>query len=347
MGRAWDAYVNVREVDGGRHYRVATSFGRSPDKARRSEARAVLKTVKVAPFQPPSPVQAAQGRRLKSHGITLRLLPGWRGTVNRNVITARRPGISLRLEEMSRQVMAGMRGWLARPPITLGQSEFVRPPSEYEAGGELMTQRYFTSAGRFFILEARMRSDPPDARRLAQANSILASLGVRRGDFYPGAVRPPRFRPSPGWNTHHSGRARVTPDGESGDAWAATVPLVIDGVPPHRMLEHLPRDGNVMYLGIYSPPFRTRPLVRRFPRLTRADGPQGWEGQSLSLRHVSLFRSDARTRQYNVELWVFFGRSHPAASQWARAQAELRRLVLPFWRADRPRGTTVLNGPSS
>ena len=64
-------------------------------------------------------------------------------------------------------------------------------------------------------------------------------------------------------------------------------------------------------------------------QLGQTQGGFGWEGQ---VGEVALYRLWGWVgEQYNVDLWIFYGRREPTAEQRARAQGALDRLDLPAW----------------
>jgi hypothetical protein len=168
-------------------------------------------------------------------------------------------------------------------------------------------------------------------RRRREALAILDSLRIRPVPFAT-KLHAARFPARPGWNTRISG-----PQHEGGclrrqrTSWASTVPFTNEAndLPPHNMIEALPRDGIIMAvmqwrecrraegLRELRPPLRLDHAVRMgFP------GPRGDE--------LPLYRVMGRfPGRYNVDLWVFFGRRHPTAAQRALAQRELSGVRWP------------------
>ena len=168
------------------------------------------------------------------------------------------------------------------------------------------------------------------AGHVAELNRLVGSLHVREGDFYPGVVRPVRFRAAAGWHTGSTSAAQADAVNQV-QSWAATVPWA-DGpyeLPPHRTLARLGPHGVAIAVTAWrddrSPPARA-PAGPPFRIALRQCG--SFEGVPSQL--VCTFHG-GRAREYDVDVWVAFGREHPSRADRARAQAELDRLKLPPW----------------
>ncbi len=214
-------------------------------------------------------------------------------------------------------------------------------PPEWGGGnpkGHGFARRNFSLSGRYFDLFVESGSLKPSEDLVARLNELVRSLEVRAGDFYPGTIEPPRFRPTAGWDAGSFGGGEVRA-GDYASAWASTVPYRNGprDLPPSDTLETLPPDGVLIWVGLARenrfPP--TSELRRREPRLsvplqlTEAQGGFGWEGQ---VGKVALYRLWGWVgEQYSVDLWIFYGRREPTADQRARAQDMLDRLELPDW----------------
>lgn len=299
---------------------------------------------------------ADEGTRLERYGISVTPPSGWHARLTRATIEAATVavpptghGVSLAdadlivrlfeyepgpnfLAETERSHPEGLPGPFA--------AEEFGPP---ELGGDNprghgFARRNFSLAGRYFDLfvEAGAAKPPEDA--VAELNALLASLEVRAGDYYPGTIEPPWFRPADGWHTasHGGGQVRAA---DYASAWASTVPYRNGprDLPPADTLETLPADGILIWVGLARdnrfPPTaelrRRRPAVSVPLQVGQAQGGPGWEGQ---VGEISLYRLWGWVgEQYSVDLWIFFGRAEPSAEQRARAQALLDGLQLPSW----------------
>jgi hypothetical protein len=169
-------------------------------------------------------------------------------------------------------------------------------------------------------------------------NALVASLGVRAGEFYPGSIEPPRFAALDGWWVGSGGAGEVRAN-DVAQAWAATVPYRNEpwDLPPARTLETLQPDGILIWVGLardsrFPPTAELRHGRRVELPLTLAQTAcnPGWEGQIRD--DMSLCRLYGNVSgQYDVDLWVFFGVDEPSAEQRARTQVMLERLQLPDW----------------
>jgi hypothetical protein len=225
------------------------------------------------------------------------------------------------------------------PPARFSVENFVGT----ELGGDNpknpgFARRNFSLSGRYFDLFVEAGAAKPAVGVIAGLNELVGSLEVRAGDFYPGTIEPPRFRPGDGWHAGSFGGGEVRA-ADHASAWASTVPYRNGprDLPPRETLETLPPDGILIWVGIARdnrfPP--TSELRRRQPRVSvplqlgETKGGFGWEGQ---VREISLYRLWGWIgEQYNVDLWIFYGRWEPTTGQRATAQVMLDGLVLPDW----------------
>lgn len=315
-----------------------------PEETTVAAANRVLATLSLAPYVP-EPVAAATGARIARYGLSMRLPDGWEGRISRGTLEAAsyalqygdrpEPGeIYLRLLEHGATDANPSPFVTGRFPLQLGASEFLPAQKDTAESG-----RSFVASGRRFVLWASSGSLPPSAGALERANAALAALTIEPGDFYPGTVEPASFAPAPGWYSGTSGATRSRPDGDDTWSWTATVPLDDRRESWDRWLGELPPDGIVVqaYLSRNAlwPPTEPDP---RSSRVARAQPYQIEDAETGSFEGVpptrALYRLNARVPdQYDVDLWIFFGRAHPTEDQLKRAQAALDRLELPRWPA--------------
>jgi hypothetical protein len=197
----------------------------------------------------------------------------------------------------------------------------------------------FELSGRLFVAFVETGSWPPTPSTLAGLNELLGSLEVEPGDFYPGIVEPPRFRPRGGWLVGDSGPADVDADGEFTTAWAATLPWSDDwnALPASGTLGQLPRNGIAIWvLAQRDNRFVPTPEGDRWHppdaspfRLADFEHRPMWEGQVRDLPEYVLWRT-VRSG-YRIDLRVYFGRPDPTPDIRAEAQAMLDGLPLPDW----------------
>jgi len=320
---------------------VVSGSNEPPEEATVAEASRVLATLSLEPYGP-EPTAAASGTRVARYGISIRLPTGWEGRITRGKLEAasypldrgdapQTGDIYLRLLEHGGTDAPFV---TARFPLQLGTAEFLPAQKDTAESG-----RSFLASRRRFVLWASAGSFPPSAEALAQANAALASLTVEPGDFYPGTVEPATFAPAPGWHTGTSGPTRSRPDGDDARSWTATVPLQDARESWDRWLGELPPDGIVIQAHLSRntlwPPTKPDPRGSHVPRprpYEIGDAETGpFEGVPAT---KALFRLNARVPdQYDVDLWIFFGRAHPTRDQLELAQAALNRLELPRWAA--------------
>jgi hypothetical protein len=218
--------------------------------------------------------------------------------------------------------------------------------------GHGIASRNFSIAGRYFDLFVESGAPKPPEDAVAGLNELVRSLEVRAGEFYPGTIEPPRFTSADGWHAGSYGGGEVKAT-DVASAWASTVPYRNGprDLPPHDTLETLPADGILIWVGLARenrfPP--TDELRKRRPQLSvplkvaDAQGGPGWEGL---VGEVSLYRRWGWVgEQYNVDLWIFYGRREPTAQQRAWAQEMLDRLELPDWGSWELDGQGVVAGP--
>ena len=215
--------------------------------------------------------------------------------------------------------------------------------SQTELGGDNpkspgFARRTFSIGGRYFDLFVESGAVKPTEDALIRLNALVGSLEIRAGDFYPGTIEPPRFLPAAGWYTDSFGGGEVRAT-DFASAWASTIPYRNGphDLPPAATLERLPPDGILIWVGLARdnrfPP--TGELRARRPRVSvplqlgQTQGGSGWEGQ---VGEIALYRLWGWVgEQYNVDLWIFYGRREPTAEQRALAQGALDRLDLPAW----------------
>jgi hypothetical protein len=227
-------------------------------------------------------------------------------------------------------------------PLRLGARDFEPfdgVTEDSRASGHGFAQRPFRVSGRLFVLFAEAGERVPSGPVLAGVNELLASLEVRRGDFYPGMVAPARLPSRPGWHVGTSGRDEARAEGELTTSWAATIAYADEwnALPPQETLERLPRDGIVIWVGLSrSNRFPPRPggdetFPAREPpfSLDEFERRPGWEGQVRDLPEYLLWGTVRG--QFNLDLRVYFGRPVPTEAMLAEAQAMLDGLELPDW----------------
>ena len=166
--------------------------------------------------------------------------------------------------------------------------------------------------------------------RLAELNRLVRSLRVRRGDFYPGVVaaralsRVPRL--AHGVDSGGAGRRREPGAVVGGDRAVGGRP-VRPAAAQDAGAPRAARRGNRGH-GLARRPLTARPGPRRPPFRIALRQCGGFEG--VPNRLVCTFHG-GRALEYDVDVWVAFGREHPSRADRARAQAELDRLTLPAW----------------
>jgi hypothetical protein len=281
---------------------------------------------------------------LERYGIAVTPPAGWHARLTRATVEAQTSTgeLVVRLFEYEPATEVGLEIRRTHP---LGQPSPFRA-AEFgttELGGDNpkgqgFARRNFSLAGRYFDLFVESASAVPSEGDLVGLNKLIASLDVRSGDFYPGIIEPPRFASAEGWHAsfHGGGEVRAT---DHAAVWASTVPYRNGprDLPPRDTLETLPPDGILIWIGLARdnrfPPtgeLRRRDPVLRVPlQVSATQGGAGWEGQ---VRDMSLYRLWGWIgEQYNVDVWVFYGRSEPSPEQRAAAQDALDRLQLPDW----------------
>jgi hypothetical protein len=302
-----------------------------------------------------APAQEA-GATLERYGIAVTPPPGWRVRMTRATVEAATTAVIpagndaslgdadllVRLFEYEPEpefLLETQRFHPAGHPNPFTAAEFSRTePEGHTPKSPGFARRNFSLAGRYFDLFVESGTANPSEASVAGLNELVASLEVRAGDFYPGTIEPPRFPPTTGWHTGSFGGGEVRA-ADYASAWASTVPYRNGprDLPPASTLEALPPDGILIWVGLARdnrfPP--TSELRRSWPRLSvplridQTQGGYGWEGQ---VREISLYRLWGWIgEQYNVDLWIFYGRREPTAEQRARAQGALDQLDLPDW----------------
>lgn len=227
-------------------------------------------------------------------------------------------------------------------PVRFEASDFMPfdgLTDDSRATGHGYARETFQMSGRLFVVFAETGQREPPAATLAALNDLLASLVVAPGDFYPGAVKAPRFSERAAWFIGASGSDESRAEGEFTTAWAATVPYVDawNALPPAETLRRLPSDGVVIWAGL-SRSNRNPPQAEGTPGFPAREPPfslddfdhrAGWEGQFGDLPEYVLW---ATVRgQYHLDLRVYFGRPDPSERMLAEAQEMLEGLELPDW----------------
>jgi hypothetical protein len=281
---------------------------------------------------------------LERYGIAVTPPPGWHARLTRATVEAGTAAgdLLVRMFEYEPEAEVLLEIQRTHPPGLPGSftaSEFGSP----ELGGDNpkghgFARRNFSMAGRYFDLFVESAAAKPSEDAVDGLNELVGSLEVRAGDFYPGTIDAPQFAAADGWHSgsHGGGEVRAT---DHAAAWAATVPYRNEprDLPPRDTLETLPPDGILIWVGLARdnrfPP--TGELRAKGPQVSvplqagQAQGGFGWEGQ---VRDISLYRLWGWVgEQYNVDLWIFYGRREPTAEQRAQAQDALNRLELPDW----------------
>jgi hypothetical protein len=319
-----DAAVN------GERFRITAISGGDggPSAAMLARANDVLKSLSLEPYMPvPVAALPPDARVIGSHGVSMRLPSGWDGEAKRGELDASSGGISLKLLEH-----ADDGGFVTgRVPIELTPAEFLAPGAGSDPRIPAESGRSFVVNGRQFVLWASADTLPPSTDAIREANEALASLKVEAGNFYPGTVQPAAFSAADGWDTGTSGAAKVQPDGQQTWTWASTVPYRDEPFQflPHKTLAALPPGGIVIDVQLLGPD--QRPSAAKSPlQIAPADGPGSMEGLTPP---YSLYSTGGRVagQDYDADVSVLFGREHPTAEQFARANAELARLELPRW----------------
>jgi hypothetical protein len=293
---------------------------------------------------------ASGGLQLRRYGIEATLPAGWDGTLTRGALRAAsfdlgrsRPGDAISGGGVLVECFETDPAADSPPPDrslypevdavpTLAADDFNPPePGTLLAGG--VARRTFALSGRLFVLFVISQSPEPRAEALAGVNELLASIEVKPGDFYPGAVEPPRFGPRSGWYVGDSGSRPLMADGNFLSAWASTIPYRDQWNAAHadETLQALPYDGIVVWVGLTT----TNRFAPRGPeaapplQLADFDRRAAWEGQVRDLPEYLLW---ARVGdQYQLEVRVFFGQSDPAPELLREADAVLAGLRLPEW----------------
>jgi hypothetical protein len=188
----------------------------------------------------------------------------------------------------------------------------------------------FRDRGRaFHALVAIGRSAPPV--RVREALAILDSLRIRHAPFS-AQLHAARFPRADGWRTRVSGPAHEGRCLHQRTSWASTVPFTdsAGNLPPHTMIQSLPPDGIIIAVTQSVDRCRRLQGIRalrpplQLAHATRMQFP-GPRGDELPLDRL-MGRFAAR---YDVDLWVFYGRRNPTASQRVAAQRELDGVRWP------------------
>jgi hypothetical protein len=295
---------------------------------------------------------AAQDVSLSRYGLSIALPTGWHGHVSQGVMGA-----------ATFPIPPGDTGFGTATERRVGRNDVLLLFWEYDPlpGGHLLclplthapsldlvdlrkairrqtiTLASFCLSGRHFTLFGEAGANTLRWNVLNQVNEVLASFTVRRGNFYPGTVLPARFADRPGWHLGSSGPGPIQPQGEQTATYAATVPYPNspNDLPPVKTIQRLRRSDILIWLGLYRDSRRPPPIFRtETPLPLRIDEHRiftNWEGNP-NYGIDGLYRQDSyRPRQYDLDLWVFFGAAHPSETVVARAQAMLDAVRLPRW----------------
>jgi hypothetical protein len=316
--------ASVDVTSGGEGFRVsAVSGGDAPPAPRYldqlNDALGSLWLANYTPQRADPPI----GKSVTGFGLHVNVPEGWEGGIGRGEVHAGDGSVDLTISEFSAPEAAGF--VTGRLPLTIGPAEFIH----MQGGSGYETGRSFLDAGRQFQLWVRSPDPRPSTAELERVNAFLASFHAEPGDFYPGRVEPATFGGADGWHTGSSGAAEIQPDGQQTMSWASTIPYRDSGLQfaPHETLAALPPDGIVLTVRLdqhgskggppVQPPFRLSDFREgTFEGLDPENGPRSFGG---------------RYGNYDVEVWVLFGREHPTQEQLDRAQGELDRLELPKW----------------
>jgi hypothetical protein len=264
--------------------------------------------------------------------MRMQLPPAWHGRVSHGNLAAATFPIPRGDRGFGRATMRRMRDG----DVLLLISEWAPMPGEHppcrprRRAPALSGPRSFCLSHRHFVVFFRRRK--PTSATLAQAKRTLRSLRVRAGDFYPGRVRPARFPRRPGWHVGTSGAGAIGPSGAQTGSWTSTVryrdpPFQL---PPVRTISRLPRNGALIWLGVWADSRHPPPTMSRHNslRIVRGAIERGFEGVPS---RFGLYRALVPRRRYVLDLWVFFGRARPSRAAVRRAQAQLDAVRLPRW----------------
>jgi hypothetical protein len=267
-------------------------------------------------------------RTVSGYGISLAVPTGWHADVNRGSwrLTSGTPRLTFELFEDTADS-----AW--SPPFDRAayRPGAPRPFGAGEFGRRYGARRNFRVAGRLFDLFVFGPKGLP-ASRLAQLNTVLHSLRIRPGDFYPGRVAPARFRPAHGWFVRHQGALAVGTDNFVFTV-ASTAPWhdALNVTYPTQSLARVRRTHGVAILVNLEADNRYPPAARSAP-LRFGPPQQGWAGDGPTIPGVQTQSgTGAVAREYSYGVTVIYGGAHPSERQRALARAELRRLVLPSW----------------
>src|SRR6266508_4491211 len=218
-----------------------------------------------------------------------------------------------------------------RPAPTRARSDGVR-------SARLRLQRSGPGADRPLLRRERKGVRPLGLRRLSAAEPDGPRRGERgfrhasdqAGRLLPGRGPAGTFAASTDWYTGTSGPAQIEPDGEQTTSSASTVPYrdPPNQFPPHATLAALPPDGIAIVAWLSRNAGSRSELPDRKPPFKIAQAQNGsFEGVPSDRATYQLLAHVPG--RFDVTLWIFFGRPHPADEQIDRAQAELDRLRLP------------------
>jgi hypothetical protein len=214
-------------------------------------------------------------------------------------------------------------------PRPFAARDFRGPPlGGSNPGNHSFARRNFALSGRYFDLFVESAAAKPSRATLESLNRVIASLHVRRGEYYRGRAAAAAFAPAAGWFVRRTQPLPLAPE-TSTITVASTVrdrdPL--NAFPPDKTLVDLPRDGAVIVLDLVAsnrdPPVgeKTRPL--------RVGDCSSFEG--VPSKYAVCPLSGFRSRRYAISGWIVYGRASPTGAMRRHAAQELARLQLPDW----------------
>jgi hypothetical protein len=261
---------------------------------------------------------SARGTLIHGYGMSLKVPPGWHGSITHGLVRLRGDGLRLWIRESSTPISPADPFFQRRTVPTLRASDFG---SEQHLGFRLSGRRFAV------LLPSPSR---PSAAALDLANAALRSFTVKPGNYYGQRLSPARFPARLGWFVGAQG-GKLYAEGGQTETWAATVPYrdAPLQIPPQRTLARLPDGGVIIWVSLSrDSALRIGPVnsLRIRPRLIGSS----FEGLPPG---IGLYRASVRKTGYDLDLWLFFKIVHPAPKVIARAQAELDRLRLPSWPA--------------
>ena len=95
---------------------------------------------------------------------------------------------------------------------------------------------------------------------------------------------------------------------------------------PHQVIARLPSDGVALQIeASVEHPARAHSEIAWPPTITAWQVSAGFEGVP---RTRGVYQRFGRVGSEEIDVWAFFGRSHPTSAQLAAANAELRTVHL-------------------